>query len=69
MNLQTDKVECNNDSCAVFVIMPVHNMDKFVSNAISSILSQTFIDFEFIIIDDASTDHTLAVIQAFSDNV
>ena len=68
MNLQTDKVECNHDSCAVSVIMPVHNMDQFVSDAISSILSQTFTDFEFIIIDDASTDHTLAVIQAFSDN-
>ena len=40
----------------VTVLMPVHNAESFVAEAIESILQQTFRDFEFLIIDDGSTD-------------
>ena len=51
----------------VSVIMPVYNGEKFVGEAIESILNQTFSDFELIIIDDASTDGTLEVVRKFPD--
>ena len=47
--------------------MPVCNGEKFVQKAIQSILNQTFFDFEFIIIDDGSTDSTLEIIKSFKD--
>lgn len=45
--------------------MSVFNTEKFVGEAIESILNQTFEDFELIIIDDASTDTSLSIIRAY----
>jgi len=47
--------------------MSVYNGAKFLAEAIDSILAQTFTDFEFIIIDDASTDDSLQVINSYKD--
>ena len=52
----------------VSVIMPVYNTDRYITSAIDSVLSQTLIDFEFIIIDDGSTDSTQSIINSYSDN-
>ena len=52
----------------VSVILPAYNAEKYVAEAISSILTQTFSDFELIAIDDGSTDNTLAVLQSFDDS-
>ena len=52
----------------ISVIMPTYNVEEYVAEAISSILDQTFSDFEFIIIDDGSTDKTLEIIKAFKDS-
>ena len=38
------------------VVMPVHNAMPYLDAAVQSILGQTFADFEFVILDDASTD-------------
>ncbi|HLP63685.1 glycosyltransferase family 2 protein [Flavobacterium sp.] len=51
----------------ISVILPVYNCEKFVSEAVQSVLNQTFTDFELLIIDDCSTDATVSVIQSFSD--
>ncbi|HAB28706.1 MAG: hypothetical protein CMP05_00190 [Xanthomarina sp.] len=51
----------------VTVLMPVYNCSQYVGDTITSILGQTFADFEFLIIDDASTDDTVAVIKSFKD--
>lgn len=51
----------------ISVIMPMHNVEEYVGLAITTILAQTFRDFEFIIIDDASTDRTLEVAESFDD--
>lgn len=51
----------------VSVLMPAFNVEKYIDEAINSILSQSFADFEFIILDDGSTDSTRQLIQAHSD--
>ncbi len=51
----------------ISVIMSVYNGERYLSEAIASILHQTFTNFEFIIINDASTDDTAAVLTAYAD--
>lgn len=46
----------------VSVLMAVYNGDRYLREAIDSILGQTFQDFEFLIINDGSTDRTREVI-------
>ena len=47
--------------------MPAYNASLYIKEAIESILSQTYDDFEFIIINDGSTDTTLDIINSISD--
>jgi glycosyltransferase involved in cell wall biosynthesis len=52
----------------VTVLMPVYNGEKYLCEAIDSILNQTFTDFEFLIIDDGSTDKSLEIINSYQDS-
>ena len=51
----------------VSVILPTYNRASFLSRAIQSVLDQTYPQWELIIVDDASTDNTRAVVLAFED--
>jgi len=51
----------------VSVVMSVYNGEEYLKDSISSILSQDFTDFDFIIINDGSTDNSLEVIKSFND--
>lgn len=48
--------------------MPAYNLEPYISEAIQSVLTQTYKNFELIIINDGSTDHTQDVINKFSDS-
>lgn len=52
----------------VTVLMPVYNGERYLREAIDSILSQTFHDFEFLIINDASTDGSVGIINSYTDS-
>jgi len=51
----------------VTVLMPVYNGERFLDQAIRSILNQTFTDFEFLIIDDGSTDASVKIVESYDD--
>lgn len=54
-----------NISPLISVAMPVYNGEKYLAEAIDSILSQTFSDFELIIIDDGSSDSSLVILKDY----
>lgn len=54
-----------NSSPKISVVMPAHNTGRYIKDAIDSILNQTFTDFEFIIIDDCSTDDSYRIIKEY----
>ncbi|VAX28600.1 hypothetical protein MNBD_NITROSPINAE05-786 [hydrothermal vent metagenome] len=51
----------------VTVIIPTYNRADFLKEAIQSVVSQTFTDYELIVVDDGSSDHTKDVVREFSD--
>lgn len=51
----------------VNVIMPAFNGEKYIGDAIESVLNQTYDNFELVIVEDQSTDNTLNVIQRYKD--
>ena len=51
----------------ISVILSVFNGEKHISNAIESVLNQSFEDFEFLILDDASTDNTYNIIKSYQN--
>jgi len=51
----------------VTVLMSVYNGQRFLAEAVDSILAQTYGDFELLVIDDASTDRTAAILASYGD--
>ncbi len=58
----------NSNNPLVTVLMPAYNAEKYIAEAISSILKQSFTDFELLIVNDGSTDDTERIINSFNDN-
>ncbi len=57
----------NNKKPKISVIMSVYNGEQYLADAVDSILNQTFKDFEFIIVNDGSTDRTKEILEGFED--
>ena len=53
----------------ITVLLCVYNGSRYLAKSIESILQQTFSDFEFVIVDDGSTDATPKIIAAYTDPV
>ena len=63
---RTKSAEADSSAPRVSVLMPVHNGEKYLEEAVESILAQTFGDFEFLIINDGSTDRTREILDRFA---
>lgn len=50
----------------ISVVMPSHNAEKYISEAIQSVISQTYENWELLVIDDGSTDSTADIVRQFS---
>ena len=63
------KEEAANDSTLprVSVLMSVYNETSYLRQSVQSILDQTFLNFEFVIINDGSTDDTQKILETFAD--
>jgi glycosyltransferase involved in cell wall biosynthesis len=53
----------------VSVIIPTYNRSNFITETIDSVLAQTYLDFEIIIVDDGSTDNTLEVLSLYGEKI
>jgi len=51
----------------VSVLMPVYNSEKYLNEAINSVLAQTYQDFELIIVDDGSVDESVKIIESYNN--
>ncbi len=51
----------------VSVVMPVYNGEKYLREAVESILNQTYTNFEFLVINDGSTDTTFGIVSSYKD--
>ncbi len=56
-----------NTNAKITVLMPTYNGSKHIRTSIDSVLSQTFSDFELLIVNDGSTDNTLDIITSYND--
>lgn len=52
----------------ISVIIPLYNKEKCIGRAIESVLSQSYTDFELLVIDDGSTDNSSAIVKKYSDS-
>ena len=50
----------------ISIIVPVYNVEKYLSQCLDSILTQTFKDFECICVNDGSTDNSLSILQKYA---
>ncbi len=56
-----------NNQPFVTVLMPVYNADPYIREAIDSVLTQSYTNFELLIINDGSTDNSLQIIKSYND--
>ena len=52
----------------ISIIIPAYNAGAYIGRALDSIVSQSFVDFEIIVVDDGSTDNTRDVVSTYSDS-
>ena len=65
--MMTDAIRYASRKPQVSVLMSVYNAEAYVAEAIESILGQTLADFEFLIVDDGSTDGSAEIVASYAE--
>ncbi len=52
----------------VSIMMPAYNAERHIAEAIESVLAQTYLDWELLVVDDGSTDKTAVIVEKFTDS-
>ncbi|OIQ22725.1 glycosyltransferase [Lacinutrix sp. MedPE-SW] len=52
----------------ISVVLPVYNVERYIKEALDSVLKQTIQDFEILVIDDCSTDDTIKIVEAYNED-
>lgn len=68
IGIKIKKMSKGSEIMELTVFMPVFNGEDYIEDTIRSILNQSYEDFEFLIIDDGSTDSSISKIEKFKDN-
>ncbi|WP_158844270.1 glycosyltransferase family 2 protein [Algibacter sp. L1A34] len=58
----------NQSQPLISIVLPVYNVERYITEAMDSILKQTVQDFEILVIDDCSTDNTIKIVESYNDN-
>lgn len=56
------------DSPTVSVVLPLYNGEEYITDAIDSVLEQTYEDFELLVVDDGSTDRSIGLVRSYGDD-
>lgn len=65
LRFRKEKVKMINSNPLVSVLMTCYNREKFIAEAIQSVLNSTYTNFELIIVDDSSTDNTFSIAKSY----
>jgi len=65
ISLPTPELPFRPTTCAISVIIPMYNAEKYIGECLDSLLVQTFQDFEVIVANDCSTDNSVAVVESY----
>jgi glycosyltransferase involved in cell wall biosynthesis len=56
------------ETTPITVLIPAHNAERYVGQAIQSVIHQTYPHFEIVVVDDGSTDNTAHIVRSFCEN-
>ena len=68
INNTNNDISTNNRNPVISVCMSMYNASKYLRECIDSVLAQTFKNFEFLIVDDGSTDNSVEIVKSYNDN-
>lgn len=54
--------------CMISIVMPVYNGEKFLKQSIESVIGQSYKDWELILVNDCSMDHSLEIMQSYAES-
>ena len=68
INNPTAMIDIGHIPPEISVVMPMYNAAPYLRACIDSVLSQSFKDFEFVIVDDGSTDDSVRIVESYNDS-